>query len=202
MRKALTRRNAVLASLIAAGVALLAATRTWITVPPPANGVALAPLAVSGTDASSAVLALTIVAVVCAVATTLVGRIAGLIVGALQLLVGVAIVALVFPVLSDPVAAAAASVGKKFGTESVAGEYVVSVWPWLAVLGGVLVALSSLGVLIGGRGWRTGRRYERTSSGNAVVTQETMDDVDRWDALTRGDDPTDGDDGIAGARFH
>ncbi|WP_394160627.1 Trp biosynthesis-associated membrane protein [Galactobacter valiniphilus] len=197
-----SRRNVVLLSLAGGLVSLLGVTRTWITVPPPNTGVQLSAVAVSGTEAASAVMALTVVGIACAVAVTISGPVARYIVAVVQALVGAAIVGFVVPVLADPATAASAKVGEAYGLANVDTTYTVSVWPWVSVVGGVLLVLGAVALALGSRGWRNGHRYERTSSGRAVVTEATMDDIDRWDAFTEGSDPTDGEDGIRGARFH
>jgi uncharacterized membrane protein (TIGR02234 family) len=197
-----SRRNVVLLSLAGGLVSLLGVTRTWITVPPPSSGVQLGAVSVSGTEAASAVMALTVVGLACAVAATISGPIARYIVAVVQALVGAAIVGFVIPVVADPATAASSKVGKAFGVATVDTSYAVSAWPWVSVAGGVLVLLGAVSLALGSRGWRNGHRYERTSSGRAVVTETTMDDIDRWDAFTEGTDPTDGEDGIRGARFH
>ena len=149
-------------------------------------------------------LALSIVAVAAALAGTIAARIARPIVAVVQALVGVGIVAFTVTTLRDPVTAAAGAVSTRFGVERVDGvDYAVTVWPWLCVVGGVLVVLAALLLLFSGRG-STSHRYERTRGGRAVVTAATMDDIDRWDAFTEGEDPTDGEGegGRPGARYH
>ena len=201
-RRWLSKRNVVLLGLIGGLVSLLGVTRTWITVPPPATDVALSAISVSGTEAASAVMALTVVGIACAIAATISGRIARYIVAAVQALVGLAVIGFVLPVVLDPQLAAATKVGKSFGVAAVGDEYHLTLWPWVSALGGLIMLIAAVLLAVSSRGWRTGRRYERTSQGRAVVTEETMDDIDRWDAFTEGDDPTEGDDGIRGARFH
>lgn len=68
----------------------------------------------------------------------------------------------------------------------VTGEW-GSVWPVLAVVGGVLFVLGGVFVAVTGRSWPAGgRKYSRTrmSGGDAVAD---------WDALSEGHDPTDDD---------
>ena len=197
-----SRRNAVLLGLAGGLVSLLAVTRTWITVPPPTSAVQLSAVTVSGTDAASAVMALTVVGLACAVAGTIAGRVARYVVGAVQALVGLGLVGFVIPVLGDPASASSATVGESFGLQSVEGAYRLSAWPWVSMLGGVLLLLAALAVLLGASTWRSGRRFERTSGGRALVAQDTMDDIDRWDTLTEGGDPTEGDGHTPGARYH
>jgi uncharacterized membrane protein (TIGR02234 family) len=77
----------------------------------------------------------------------------------------------------------------------------VSIWPWVAVVGGVLIGIAGLLTLIGGRSWSgPTRRYERTSTGpesmsrpGATATAPVALDetpAGTWDALSRGEDPT------------
>lgn len=200
-KRLLGKRNVVIAGLLAAGVVLLAVTRTWVTVDPPSSGVALGAIKVSGTDAAAAVLALAVVALVCSLASTITGRIARWIIGVIQALVGVGVIGFTIPVLGSPATASSSQTAESFGLQRVAGDaYTLSVWPWVAMAGGVLVCFMAVVLLVAGRGWSHAKRFERHSSGHAVVTPETMDDVDRWDAFTDGDDPTEGD--VRGARFH
>lgn len=202
-RPRITRRVVIVLGLVAAGIALLGVTRTWITVPPPASNVQLEALAVSGTDAAGAVLALAVVAVAAALAGTIAARIARPIVAVLQAIVGVGIVGFTVSVLADPQTAAQSSVSTQFGVQTVSGaDYSVSAWPWVSIVGGVLVVVAAALLLVAGRHAPTSHRYERTRSGRAVVTAQTMDDIDRWDAFTQGEDPTEGEGGRPGARFH
>lgn len=197
----LAKRNVVVAGLLAAGVVLLAVTRTWVTVAAPTTGVELDAVSVSGTDAASAVLALAVVALVCSLATTITGPVARWIIGAIQVLVGTGVIGFTVPVLGDPATASSSKTAESFGLERLGvGAYELSLWPWVAMIGGALICVMAVVMLVAGRNWKHAKRFERHSSGHAVVTPETMDDVDRWDAFTDGDDPTDGD--VRGARFH
>lgn len=201
--RVLSKRNVILLGLLAGAIGLLGVTQTWISVPPPASGVQLGELSVSGTSAASAVMALTVVGLACAVSATIAGRVARYIVAAVQVLVGAGIVGFVIPVLSDPQSAAASKVASAYGVQVVSGvDYHVSAWPLVAMIGGVLMVLAGVLLAIAGRGWRSGRRYERTAGGRTVVTTQTMDDIDRWDAFTEGEDPTDTDGTQRGARYH
>jgi hypothetical protein len=199
--RVLGKRNVVLAGLVSAGVVLLAVTRTWVTVQAPSAGVALDSIKVSGTDAAAGVLALAVVALVCSLAAGITGRVARWIIGVIQGLVGVGVIGFTIPVLRDPALASTARTSESYGVQRLAEDsYAVSVWPWLAMIGGILVVAMAVVLIVAGRGWKHAKRFERHTSGHAVVTPETMDDVDRWDAFTDGDDPTEGD--VRGARFH
>jgi len=63
-------------------------------------------------------------------------------------------------------------------------------WPWMAVVGGVLLVLVGALVAVRGRQWSgMSSRYERpaTRQGRA---KRVDTDVAAWDALDRGEDPT------------
>lgn len=61
-----------------------------------------------------------------------------------------------------------------------------TVWPWVAILGGVLMAAAgALAVLRGSRWTGMSARYDRPGPREA-----RQDDRSLWDALDRGDDPT------------
>lgn len=202
-RRLFSRRNVILLGIAAGLVGLLGVTQTWISVPPPSSDVQLGEVQVSGADAASAVLALAVVGLACAVAATIAGKIARFIVAGVQFLVGAGVVGFVIPVLLDPHKAAAAKVAAAYGLQTVAdADYRMSFWPIVSMLGGLLMMVAALALGFSSRRWSSGRRYERTSGGRAVVTNQTMDDIDRWDAFTEGEDPTEGDGDVKGARYH
>jgi uncharacterized membrane protein (TIGR02234 family) len=63
--------------------------------------------------------------------------------------------------------------------------------PWLAVLAGLLLVLCAVWLLVAGRGWRTARRYEKSAGRNrSAKTDANADEIDSWDSLSRGEDPT------------
>jgi hypothetical protein len=154
---------AVLACAAGAGLALFAATRTWVVdvVPRPEplpalrtarTGGALLPwlpaLAVVGLAGAGAL-----------VATRGAGRRA---VAVLVLLVGVGL--------------------------AIAGGYGVRLAPWavLCLLGGLVVAAVGVAALRSGAGWPAmGSRYERGRPRAAPTS-----DAELWDAIDRGEDPT------------
>ena len=72
----------------------------------------------------------------------------------------------------------------------------VTVFPALAVVAGVLLGLSALVIVPAGRYWKSrtkydaaaaGRRRRRDPRGTAAAA---ADEIDSWDRLSRGDDPT------------
>ncbi|WP_344337428.1 Trp biosynthesis-associated membrane protein, partial [Kitasatospora putterlickiae] len=69
-------------------------------------------------------------------------------------------------------------------------------WPWVALAGGLLLALAGLLTVRYGRGWPAmGSRYE-APTGKASAKRPSagaaQNPADLWKALDRGEDPTAG----------
>ena len=178
---------AVLLCLAGAGLAVFAATRTWVvelTVRPeplpalrePRTGSELLPwlsaLAVVGLAGTGAVLA-----------TRGMGR---RLLGGLLLLIGLSVTA-----------------GGGYGAAGLVHGDVDPQWPGLCVLGGLLAAAGGAITMVRGRNWPAmGARYERRTAGTPVVAERSPVEgdhrvaarrtVEAWDALDRGEDPTAG----------
>ncbi|WP_309079932.1 Trp biosynthesis-associated membrane protein [Zhihengliuella sp.] len=194
----MTRRNVVLAGLLGGLAGLLTATRTWITVTPGAGAIIHEPVDVSGSDAATSVSALAIVVLAASVSATIAGRMARWIVAALLILAGVGMVLAAASVLGDPQAAAAAVVGEAAGTARIEADYRLSVWPAATIAAGGWTVLVGVALAVAGRRWKVGRRYARPAAGEPAArrgegvadTRARLDEIDGWDRLSRGDDPT------------
>ncbi|RLY94878.1 hypothetical protein EAE32_07070 [Kocuria tytonicola] len=172
---------------------------------------------VKGADAAPAVTALGLVAAVAAVASALGGRVLRTVVGAVVALAGAGAVASVLAVTADPRAAAQPTVGDQTGVINGGGEYALTGWPWAAVAAAALLALCGVWLVLVAQHVRrrVSQRYDRaavtgtgagSAEGDAAVSgpraagaaasagetqaAEHADDIDTWDALTRGEDPT------------
>ncbi|HET7312352.1 MAG TPA: Trp biosynthesis-associated membrane protein [Mycobacteriales bacterium] len=76
---------------------------------------------------------------------------------------------------------------KVFGAVVSSVPATLTVWPWLALLGGIGAAAAGSAVLLLSRSWPAlGRRYDAPGA-QPVVSD---DDASRWAALDRGEDPT------------
>lgn len=247
-----SRAVAVLAALAGSGLIVLAGGRVWATQP--VTGVPGLPTAqATGTDAAPAVTALALVAVAGAVALLLAGRLARLVVAVAVTLAGLGAAALAWTAAQDPAAAVAAAVVTATGRtgRDAGGQAAGTVWPWLAVAGGLLAALGGATGAWRTRSWQAGgRRFQvaggtgagggdeaadgpgdsvglatgrsretaatvaeppvpggpadprrgrivqveagiAPSGGRAVAGGRREADLDAWDALSRGEDPTD-----------
>lgn len=193
------RLLAVVAVLAGAGLVVLAASRDWVTQQ--VSGVpGVVRVTASGAQAAPAVGALAVVAGAVAVVLLIAGPLAARLAGVLAVLAGAGVVAAVVAVLADPRGAAASAVSGATGRAGLqSGAASPSVWVWLALVGGVLVAAGGLlAVLRSGRWPVPGRRFEtgtgrgrpRAEGPGAVAEGRPQDAVAAWDALSRGEDPT------------
>ena len=214
------RKGTVIMAAVLFGIAAFASTtRTWLNVQLPATAVQTPDLAVSGSDAATAVTAFAVVAITAALAASIAGPIARWIVSVILLVAGVGVVAASYTVISDPQQGAAGAIGQAIGVSGSADTVVtLTVMPWLALATGVLIALGGIWMALASRSWTSSRRYapapapvdgtaasagEDTTAGEGTTTaaaapgspapdegEAPVDDIDSWDRLTRGDDPT------------
>lgn len=203
---------AVLVTLLCALALFATTTATWIHADVPTSLQSVT-VDVPGADAAPAVTALGLVAAVAAVASALGGRVLRTIVGAVVALAGVGAVLAVLAVTGDPRAAAQPTVGAQTGVINDGGDYALTGWPWAAVTAAVLLALCGVWLAVVARHARrrNAQRYDRAAVAGSVGTATTtaamhprggeasagetqaaehVDDIDTWDALTRGEDPT------------
>ena len=191
---------AVLATLVSAIGLFAASAATWIHATVETT---LQPITVdvAGSDAAPAVTALGLVAGAAAVASTLAGRILRTIVGAVVSLAGIGAIFAVLSVTADPENAARGTVGTQTGAVGTGGEFALTVFPWLAVVAACALILCGVWLVLVARNARSkaGQRYDRDAlaghrgaSAKDKVSSEHSDDIDAWDAFTRGEDPTRG----------
>jgi uncharacterized membrane protein (TIGR02234 family) len=171
-----------------------ATTQTWITVtldPSQAGqaGAARDALEVQGSKAATAVTALALVALAGGLAAAIAGRIARWIITAIIVLASAGIVAAAATVLANPLAAAQGSIAEATGITGSQAQVAVTAFPVLAVVAGCLLALAGLAVPPAGRYWKARTKYDAPAAGSAAATGP-VDEIDSWDRLSRGDDPT------------
>lgn len=179
------------ASLLAAGLAFASTLPIWIRAEV-TTVLETTTLEISGADAASAVSALALVALAAAIAVRITGPKLRKIVSALMVLVGLGIAISALGVYSNPQTAAATEVSAATGTTAAANSYVVTMMPWLAVAGGLLVAACGVWAFFASSHWAVGRKYDRSAArAQRVSTADEVDDIDAWDSLSEGHDPTD-----------
>lgn len=181
--------------LIIAAMALAAfgsTTQTWLTVhlDPAQLGQAVNSqdgLQVQGSKAATTVTALALVALAGGLAASIAGRIARWIITAIIVLASAGIVTAAVTVMADPLAAAQGSIAAATGITGSSVQVSVSAFPALAVVAGVLLGLGALLIIPAGRYWKTRTKYDAAAAGTAGGP---ADEIDSWDRLSRGDDPT------------
>ena len=186
-----TKSMVLLASALIAILTLISWTQVWF-------GVVLtdgAALEVDGQVAAPALSALALTSLVLVGALAIAGPFFRFVFGVLEALIGVAVVFSGVLAVSDPVAASASAISTATG---VAGKTSVaesvesidgSVWPWIALVCGVMMLVAGAAIIVLSRRWpnSASRKYQSTRL-EPVATERTA--VDDWDALSGGNDPT------------
>ena len=178
-------RIAVLGCLAGAGLVLLALSRPWLTArigaAPPLPGRTVTLTGSAFAPGARALGLVGLAGVAALPATRRWGRAA---VGALLVLAGAGIVVVVARVLSDPASAARGTEAFRTGF-AVTSSPSLGAWPYVAILGGVLLLSSGALAVLRGRGWAAmGERYE------APAAPKPVGEASLWEALDRGEDPT------------
>jgi uncharacterized membrane protein (TIGR02234 family) len=215
--------TSMLAVVVGAGLALLASTQPWITVHLAAAANHAGDVVVQGSAAAPALTALSLAGLALAAALAIAGPVVRIVLAALGVLIAVSITLSAGIALGDPVQAAAAAITSASGVSGgssvarLAKSVDVSVWPWVAILGGVVIAVASVAVIVTSRSWPgPSRRYQavRFEDAGGQQTGEVPDvlaapdpaapsdrtgqgvpidrdtAIDSWDELSRGEDPT------------
>ncbi|HAG60402.1 MAG TPA: hypothetical protein DCR15_06945 [Arthrobacter bacterium] len=174
-------------------------TQTWITVSLDANQLGQAAgdqhtLPVQGSKAATTVTALALVALAGGLAASIAGKFARWVITAIVLLASAGIIAAAATVLADPLAAAQGSIAAATGVTGGTAQVAVTVFPVLAVVAGALLALAALLVIPAGRHWKSRTKYDAAKlggpAGSTAAATGPVDEIDSWDRLSRGDDPT------------
>jgi uncharacterized membrane protein (TIGR02234 family) len=183
--------------LLIAALALAAfgtTTQTWLTVhldPQQLDQAAGSDgLQVQGSKAATTVTALALVALAGGLAASIAGKIARWIITAIIVLAAAGIIAAAATVLADPLAAAQGSIAAATGVSGGTADVSVSTFPVLAVVAGSLLAVGGLLVVPAGRYWKSRTKYDAAAAGPAGEQTGPVDEIDSWDRLSRGDDPT------------
>jgi uncharacterized membrane protein (TIGR02234 family) len=198
----------LLFAVVGASVVLLAAGRTWSRGQVAFQGSAIH-VSATGAQTTGVPGALALVALASAVAVFAVRGFGRRLVGVLLALAGAAALAVCVTAATGSAELnrkAAAAVGLSHAD---ATGVTHSAWPWLGVVGGVLLVLAGLLVITRGRDWpgmssryeaperrRVGRsgpaaaRSAAASAARSTAAAEPATPADFWKALDRGEDPT------------
>jgi uncharacterized membrane protein (TIGR02234 family) len=190
-RKAVVVLAAIAVSLAAFGTT----TQTWLNVRLPQGNVQTPDLAVPGSDAAVAVTALALVGLAAALAATIAGRIARIITAVLLGLAGAGVASACAMVLADPYAAASSKIGEATGQVGQDAAVTATAFPVLGLACGVLMAAVAIWLAVAGRHWMTSRKYSAATgprqADGSPSDRVAADEIDSWDQLSRGTDPTD-----------
>ena len=194
------RKSTLVLAIAALALAVFGTTtQTWLTVhlDPAQLGAAFDAqdgLQVQGSKAATTVTALALVALAGGLAVSIAGRIGRWVITVLILLAAAGIVSAAAVVIADPLAAAQGSIAAATGITGSDVQVDVTVFPALAVVAGALLGLGALLVIPAGRYWKMRTKYDTAATGAAAggsaAPAGPADEIDSWDRLSRGDDPT------------
>ena len=184
---------ALLSGALGAAVALLATRQQWSQGTATVAGGAF-PLTAKGSDVTGVPAALAIVGLAALVAVFAVRRAGRFVVATLLALSGAGIVAAALLGASDSSALDEQAAQASGDTAASVDALSHTAWPYVAVVGGVLILVAGLLALRYGRLWPAmSVRYERGTTPQPRRKAPAVDPdrpEDLWKALDRGEDPT------------
>lgn len=182
------RKNTILFMQIGSVLILISTVLTWVTATGLPSSSTTNEISLTGGEMASTIRSMGLVGVAGGVAATIAkGKLRGVI-GAVVL--GAAVIAFIGALLAaiNPAAAAAPALSEHTGTTELAASYSVGFAVALALIGSVMLIITSLALLIFSPGWEdsaTSKKYSRGKSGS-----DNPDEIDMWDDLSDGQDPT------------
>lgn len=167
----MTRGRAVLALLVASGLMWVVSTRTWAqnTVSSAQTVPGVAGSAEQQSNNSPLLLACAAVVAVCALLLAMLSGFGRWIVCGLSALAGLGYAGMAVSLLAGPERTTA--------------------WPAVGIAIGVLAAAASIWVAMSVGGWHASSRFERAGTHAGAPSPDT-DPASAWDALSRGEDPS------------
>ena len=203
----------ILTILAASSLALLAWTQVWVHAEVGLPDAGTQVLEIDGAIAAPALTALALSGFALAGALTIAGRLIRIVLGALEVLLGLSVFLAAFLAVNDPSQASAAAVTAATGIAghesiqlSVLGT-MITPWPFVAMGAAVVMAASGVAVILTSARWPgPARKYQAVRfetvaspdgfvpvsplSGAAGTQPAPSDSVGDWDDLSRGEDPT------------
>lgn len=179
----------VLATTILALAVFGATTQTWIEVRLDPTGASNSDLHVQGSKAATAVTALAVVALAGGLAASIAGKIARWITAVLIALSAAGIIVAAVTVMLDPLGAAQGSIAAATGVSGGQADAAATAFPVLAIIAGSLLAVCAVVLPLAGRHWTSRTKYD-AGARSKKSSNEPVDEIDSWDSLSRGEDPT------------
>lgn len=185
----LTRGRAVVLLLVLGAVAMGLSLLPWARATVP-TVLGEQSVTVAGGDAAPATTAAGLALLATGLALALGGRwmirLAAVAAAALGLVLGGSALQL----LLDPEPRVLSAAGEVTGVRQIIGSVSITPWPYLALLLGVLVVAAAV-LVARVPATATSRRFERTAPSAPSAPSGRVRAMDDWDALGRGEDPTD-----------
>ena len=179
----------VLATTILALAVFGATTQTWIEVRLDPTGASNSDLHVQGSKAATAVTALAVVALAGGLAASIAGKIARWIIAVLITVSAAGIILAAVTVILDPLGAAQGSIAAATGVSGGQADAAVTAFPVVAIVAGSLLAVCAIVLPLAGRHWTSRTKYDAAARVKKSGS-EPVDEIDSWDSLSRGEDPT------------
>nr|WP_081539839.1 TIGR02234 family membrane protein [Kitasatospora sp. SID7827] len=178
----------LLSTALGAALVLTAVGRTWAEGVVSGIGGSRIAVTASGAKLTALPTATALVAMAAAVAVFAVRGRWRVLVGALTVLAGAGAVAGALIGSTDTAGLHALAAGQLGLSSGRAEEITRTVWPWVALAGGVLLVAAGALTARFGAGWPSmGARYEAPSRTGPARAESP---ADLWKALDRGEDPT------------
>ncbi len=192
------RAVAVVVTVLCGAAGVLSSTQTWLhvaLVDSTADS-----LAVTGSAALPVLAPASLAVLALGVALSIVGTVVRYVFGAVAVVIagalGVATAAVAYELPVSAVARAVTDATGITGDEPVSrlvSGISATAWPTLTLLFWLVLLAAGVFVLVTARRWTaTGRKYRTDAA--AAATSGPLDAVDSWDGLSRGEDPTAGED--------
>ncbi|WP_423924131.1 Trp biosynthesis-associated membrane protein [Frigoribacterium sp. 2-23] len=186
----------ILAGVLVAGVTLLSWTQPWFRLVISSTFGGRTDITVDGDVAGGSLSALALASLALFGALTIAGRVFRIVLGVLQVLLGVAVVVTATSALVDPVASSSSAITSATGVDGadsvrhLVDQAVATPWPFVGLVAGVVATLLGLAVvLLAGRWPVATKKYQAVR----LVSADPADDpAAAWDSLSGGGDPTDG----------
>jgi uncharacterized membrane protein (TIGR02234 family) len=206
----------MLSIVVGSILALIASTQVWYSLHLTSAANHSAPVTVQGSVAAPALTALSLAGLALVAALAIAGPVVRVVLGVLGTLLGACILLSAGLAVGAPERAGTPAVTTVTGVSgNTSVKHLVagidsSAWPWIAIVGGVILVLAGIAVLVTSRAWPgTSRRYQAvrfepadasaadlaeelnqpgTTSQNGPASRDAA--IDNWDELSRGEDPT------------
>ncbi|OIV35605.1 hypothetical protein BIV57_20730 [Mangrovactinospora gilvigrisea] len=180
--------SALLLAVVGPALVLIGGGQPWAHARATNQFGVIVHVAASGKEVNAAATALALVGLAAVVAVLATRRIGRLVVGAIMALSGAGIAVVAAMGASDT--SALRDAASKAGYNPTLSAVTHSAWPWLTLLGGVLLLAGGVLTVARGRTWPgMSRKYDApTGAAKRVTAASTPADI--WKALDRGEDPT------------